>query len=145
MIDFEIERVSGISLYVVGNILSGGINRGLETGLRGRSLMIETLEMGEENLTIKYTGARQTAPPTPAATRPPQTFTPPAMRPSQIPTATSAYEVYVVQEGDSLSKIAKRFGVTVEDLIEANKARYPSLVTDRSIIEVGWELRIPRR
>ena len=145
MIDFEIERVSGIRLYVVGNILSGGINRGLETGLRRRSLMIETLEMGEENLTIKYTGAGQIAPPTPAATKPSQTFTPPATRPPQIPTATSAYEVYVVQEGDSLSKIAKRFGVTVEDLIEANKARYPSLVTDRSIIEVGWELRIPRQ
>lgn len=145
MMDFEIERVSGIHPYVVGNILSGGINRGLETGLRGRSLTIEKLEMDEGSLTIKYIGVGPTAPPTPTATRPPQTFTPTATRPPQTPPATSTYEVYVVQEGDSLSKIAKRFGITVEDLIEANKARYPSLVTDRSIIEVGWELRIPRR
>jgi len=81
----------------------------------------------------------------PRATFAPRATTTPTRRLRRTPTATSAYKIYVVQEGDSLSKIAKRFGVTVEDLIEANRAKYPSLVTDRATIEIGWQLRIPRR
>jgi serine/threonine protein kinase len=146
MVDFELERLGGVRLYLVGNILSGGINRGIEIGLEGRSLTVERLEVGERSLTIKYGGVGQPAEfPTPTATRPRQTPTPTVTRPRLTPTPTSAYEVYVVQEGDSLSKIAKRFGVTVEDLIKANKASYSSLVTDRGTIEIGWELRIPKR
>jgi LysM repeat protein len=63
----------------------------------------------------------------------------------RTPPATSACEIYVVQEGDIPGKIAKDFGITLEDLIEANKARYPSLETDPSLIRVGWELCIPKR
>jgi LysM repeat protein len=145
MIDFEIERLGDVRLYLIGNILAGGINRGLETGLEECSLTVERLEVDKESLTIQYKDVRQTVSPMPTATRPRKTPIPTATGPRQTPTATSAYELYVVQEGDSLSKIAKRFGVTVEDLIEANRARYPSLVTDRGTIEIGWELRIPKR
>jgi hypothetical protein len=144
MIDFEIERVGGVPLYLVGNILSGGINRGLETGLEECALTVERLEVSKGSLAIQYEGVGQTPPPAPTATRPRQA-PPTATRLRPTPTAASAYEIYVVQEGDSLSKIAKSFGVTVEDLIEANRAKYPSLVTDRSAIEIGWELHIPRR
>jgi len=76
--------------------------------------------------------------PTPRATA---TRTP---RPTRTPTPTGAYEIYVVQEGDSLSKIAKRFGVTVEDIVKANRTKYPSLVTDPASIEIGWKLLIPQ-
>jgi hypothetical protein len=60
------------------------------------------------------------------------------------PTPTPPYTIYVVQSGDSLSKIAKRFGVSVEDIVEANRVKYPSLVTDPASIEIDWKLRIPR-
>ncbi|HIC96054.1 TPA: LysM domain-containing protein, partial [Candidatus Bipolaricaulota bacterium] len=39
----------------------------------------------------------------------------------------------------------KRFGVSVEDLIAANREKYPSLVTDPASIKVGWELLIPEQ
>jgi serine/threonine protein kinase len=141
MIDFEIERLGDVRLYVVGNILSGGINRGLETGLEERSLTVEKLKVGEKSLTIKYGSMVQTIPPTSTLIPGPrQTPMPTATpRPHRTPTATSACKIYVVQEGDSLSKIAKRFGVTVEDLLEANPQ-----IKDRSIIRVGWELCIPK-
>lgn len=81
----------------------------------------------------------------PRTTVVPRATATPTQRLRRTPTATSAYKIYVVQKGDSLSKIAKRFGVTVEDLVEANRARYPSLVKDPATIEIGWELRIPKR
>jgi len=45
-----------------------------------------------------------------------------------------------VQPGDSLSKIAQQYGTTVEELVELNKDRYPSLVEDPGLIRAGWEL-----
>jgi nucleoid-associated protein YgaU len=46
--------------------------------------------------------------------------------------------VYVVKAGDTLSQIAKQYGVTLQALVEANDIRDPSL------IRVGQELFIPR-
>ncbi len=46
-------------------------------------------------------------------------------------------QVYIVQAGDTLSDIAWRFGVTVEDLINANQIQDPDL------IQVGQKIRIP--
>ena len=66
-------------------------------------------------------------------------------RPTLTPTTAPAYTIYVVQPGDSLSKIAKRFGVSVEDLVATNKAKYPSLATDPASIKVGWKLLIPKQ
>ena len=63
---------------------------------------------------------------------------------ARTPTPTTDYEIYVVESGDSLNKIASRFDVTIEELITANKDRHPSLVTDPASIKVGWELRIPK-
>jgi LysM repeat protein len=45
---------------------------------------------------------------------------------------------YMVVKGDSLSKIARRFGVTVAALIALNK----DLITDPNRIEEGWVLKL---
>jgi LysM repeat protein len=47
-------------------------------------------------------------------------------------------QVYVVQAGDTLTRIAARFGVTVEGLLEANPA-----VQNRDMIYVGQRLALP--
>jgi len=82
---------------------------------------------------------------TPRPTTTPRVRVTPSPRPTRTRTATPTYTTYTVQPGDSLSKIAKRFGVSVEDIVEANRKKYPSLVTDRANIEVGWELLVPRQ
>jgi LysM repeat protein len=45
---------------------------------------------------------------------------------------------YTVQKGDSLSKIAKRFGIKTAVLLELNK----SLIKDPNRIEPGWVLKL---
>lgn len=47
--------------------------------------------------------------------------------------------IYEVKRGDSLNKIAKQFGVSVQDIKNAN----PSLKNDK--IQLGYKLTIPRR
>jgi LysM repeat protein len=54
--------------------------------------------------------------------------------------------LYTVVPGDSLWKIAQRFlgaGSRYPELVEANKARYPSLAKNPNLIYPGWQLRIP--
>ncbi|MYD94717.1 MAG: LysM peptidoglycan-binding domain-containing protein [Chloroflexi bacterium] len=69
--------------------------------------------------------ATPTPEPTPTAT--------PIPRPTPTPTAT----VYVVQPGDTLSGIAARFNVTVDDLVEANR------IVNPDALQVGQEITIP--
>ena len=101
------------------------------------------------------TGVRITASPSPArslspiASPSPRTAaTPPA--PSVSPTAgptpsptrvtgTVPGQRYVVQPGDTLVAIAEEFGVTVEELIDANDLANPD------VLRVGQELIIPGR
>jgi len=47
---------------------------------------------------------------------------------------------YIVKKGDTLGKIAKKYGTTVHDILEYNKKNY-SRITESFII-VGWQLRI---
>ena len=49
------------------------------------------------------------------------------------------FEDYSIKRGDTLSKIAKRHGVTVEELINANK----ELIKNPNNIKIGWKLKIP--
>ncbi len=56
--------------------------------------------------------------------------------PSVAPTA--AVTTYIVKSGDTLLKIAKKFGVTVDQLIAANKQ-----IKNPNKITVGAELKIP--
>lgn len=52
-------------------------------------------------------------------------------------TTTTMLEVYEVQPGDGLGKIAEQFGVTVDALMIANG------ITDPDHIEAGQKLNIP--
>jgi LysM repeat protein len=57
---------------------------------------------------------------------------------AEAPTATpSAEGVYIVQEGDYPSSIAEQFGISAEELMEANG------ITDPTSLIVGQELIIP--
>ena len=52
--------------------------------------------------------------------------------------APSKYASYTVQPGDTLSKIAKGFKTTVEDIVKAN----PS-IQNPNLIHVGTVLKVP--
>lgn len=58
---------------------------------------------------------------------------------SSIPLVRAATTMYTVQSGDTLSGIATRYGVSVDEIIEANK----NLITNPDYIQVGWTLTIP--
>ncbi len=59
--------------------------------------------------------------------------------PVPLPTATPtpALTIYKVAPGDSVSRIAQQFGVTIDAIVAANK------LADRSVLQVGQELIIP--
>jgi len=66
--------------------------------------------------------------------------TPPASEATAVPSAAPAAGTeleYVVQSGDTLSRIATRFGVSTRALAEANG------ISDINLITVGSRLRIP--
>ncbi|MBI3914533.1 MAG: LysM peptidoglycan-binding domain-containing protein [Chloroflexi bacterium] len=59
------------------------------------------------------------------------------------PAASLAFETYRVKEGDTLGAIAARYRTTVEQLIALNGDEYPDLARDPSLLQTGWELRVP--
>lgn len=61
----------------------------------------------------------------------------PSPDPTPIPAPTP--QVYVVKEGDTLSRIAKSFGLTVDELLAANTAT----IDNPNLIAVGDEIIIP--
>jgi len=71
---------------------------------------------------------------TPATPSPIPTVEPP---PSQGSTGETPSLVYTVQGGDTLFRIATRYGLTVNDLVRANN------VTDPTVIYAGQQLIIP--
>lgn len=78
-------------------------------------------------------------PPTLPPTRDPNTpiVTPTPDAPHGQPTLRSDYSEYSVQPGDTMSAIAERFGVTLQELIGANA------LIDPNSLEVGQVLTIP--
>ena len=74
--------------------------------------------------------------PTPTGTQKPTSTQKPTTTPTPEHTPTPI--VYVIKAGDTLSAIAKEFGVTVEALQEANA------ILDLNQIQVGQELIIPQ-
>jgi LysM repeat protein len=78
------------------------------------------------------------AAPNPAPSAAPTQAAAPSTAPTAAPSAPAAGgRKYVVQAGDTLSGIAEQFGVTVQQLIDANKLTNPDLLLP------GQELTIP--
>ncbi len=70
----------------------------------------------------------------PSATRPAVTALP-----SPTPEPEPTRQIYVIKTGDTLSAIAKEFGITLDQLLEANK----DTIDDPNKISVGDEIIIP--
>jgi len=81
-------------------------------------------------------GGGSGASPTPSASGATASAAPDAS-PTPMPSPTPI--VYIVKTGDTLSKIAKAYGVTLDALIAANKATLP----DPDKLQIGDELIIP--
>lgn len=47
---------------------------------------------------------------------------------------------HVVQKGENLSAIARKYGTTYKKLVELNKEVYPSLANNPNYIAIGWKL-----
>jgi hypothetical protein len=63
------------------------------------------------------------------------------------PTPAPTFAIYVVARGDTLSKIADRFGTSARSIAYWNRATYPSLDPEGAgyrpnLLKVGWTLRI---
>jgi len=78
-------------------------------------------------------GGDDGASPTPSASVVPSA----SLEPTPVPAPTP--QVYVIKSGDTLSKIAKRFDVTLDALLAANK----DTIDDPDKIKVGDEIIIP--
>jgi LysM repeat protein len=88
--------------------------------------------------TIAGVPATPTDTPRPTATRR-ATFTPVPATPSDTPTPTVTPTpiIYVIQKGDTLIPIARQFGVTVQEIQDANG------ITDPRRLSIGQEIIIP--
>lgn len=75
----------------------------------------------------------------PASPSPSPTLASPSIAASPMPTPAPTPLVYTVKAGDTLSKIAKQFGVSLDALIEANKAT----ITNPDRINIGDQIVIP--
>ncbi len=84
-----------------------------------------TAVIDDPNRAFEIVIATPTPNPTPTAT--------PVARPTPTPTPF----VYAVQAGDTLSGIAARFGLTVEELVQANR------LVDPDSLQIGQQLTIP--
>ena len=88
--------------------------------------------------TVAGATAMPTDTPRPTATRR-ATFTPVPATPSATPepTATPTPVIYAIQKGDTLIPIARKFGVTVKEITDANG------ITDPRRLRIGQEIIIP--
>lgn len=90
--------------------------------------------------TPQVAGAATPAPLTPSSPQPPTpvpvaTRAPAAAQPAPAPAGGET--IYVVQRGDTLAKIAAKYGVTVKQLVDLNSIANPNLIS------TGQKLRIP--
>jgi LysM repeat protein len=110
---------------------------------RAWGLLIVVIILAAIILTVLliWGGAPEPAFPTPAPTTntPLPTAATASSTPTTPPTAlpTPAPLVYVVKEGDTLSSIAYAYGVSIQDIIEANRLANPDM------LNIGQELIIP--
>ena len=86
---------------------------------------------------VPATASLPTATPGPSATASGSPVSSPAATPAASPTPRPSGQQYTVQNGDTLSAIAAKFGTTVKAIAEANG------ITDVRVIHVGQVLIIP--
>ncbi len=105
---------------------------------------LEAASVDETDLTPAIEPSLPTDTPTPEATPTPTVEPPtptPAVTETSTPTPTAALageaNIYLVEPGDTLSTIARRFGVTVEAIARANN------IKDVAQLQVGQRLVIP--
>lgn len=55
--------------------------------------------------------------------------------------ARADFQEYVVVKGDSLSKIGQKYGVSWQEIFEANRDQ----IKDPDLIQPGWKLKIPAK
>jgi nucleoid-associated protein YgaU len=60
-------------------------------------------------------------------------YLPPSPQP---PTPSPSSATYTIQSGDTLSAIARKFGVTVDALVQANNIANPSLIKPGQILKI---------
>lgn len=92
------------------------------------------------NQVADTTGTVAALPPTSTATPTPPlpaTYTPVAMGHGGHLYAVSTRSIHIVQAGDTLGELAKRYGVTVQAIAQANR------IYNYNLIEVGDILYIP--
>lgn len=75
--------------------------------------------------------------PTRPASMPPPSYQPPTMTPAPAPVPTADAKSYVVQKGDSLSRIARQAGISTRELAAINQIDNPNK------IRVGQSLMLP--
>jgi spore germination protein YaaH len=63
--------------------------------------------------------------------------------PTPIP--SGEYIFYMTQPGDTIAQIAKQFQLTIEQLIALNNDRYPALARDPSLLQPGWQIKVPSK
>lgn len=94
-----------------------------------------------EDIVVRVIETLHIARPTPAVATPSPAVITHTVQPQETPamaTPSPAVITYTVQAGDTLAKIAAEFGVTVEEITEAND------IEDPSLISVGQVLVIPK-
>lgn len=79
-----------------------------------------------------------TAAPAPTATPEPTAAPEPTATPTPTPTPISGTYTIIIQSGDCLNSISRRYGVSVDDLVSLNGISNPDL------IYAGYELLIPQ-
>jgi LysM repeat protein len=110
---------------------------------RAWALLIAVIVLAAVVLTVLlvWGGASDPASPTPAPTDTPLPIaaTVESIAPTALPTEppTPAPLVYAVKEGDTLSSIAQTYGVSIQDIVEANSLANPDM------LNIGQELVIP--
>jgi LysM repeat protein len=131
-----IRRVTA-GLAIGGLVLAGGAAYTVTAGdtlsgiaaRHGTSVAAIAEANGIENPNLIYVGQQLVLPgDTPAE----------AAAPGPVTTGNPA-ETYVVQPGDTLATIARRFGVTVADLARANGINDPNRVNGGTLLRIGTE------
>jgi LysM repeat protein len=87
--------------------------------------------------TAKKASSSTTAKPTGSSAKPGATTEPAPTAPPTAPPTTVPMAEYVIAAGDTMSGIAKKFGVTMQALLSANN------LTDPNLVRVGQKIKVP--